>query len=113
MTRERKEERKNVRLDADALRRLQRLMEQYGDASATMRKALLHLELEQGYVRDLVQQAVLDLAAAVQPDERYDPEDDPRPEQATLALSALLGSVPAAEGIGLALRELALKADGG
>jgi hypothetical protein len=100
--------RKSLRLDSVAEQRLDRLRQHYGDDSATMRAALLCLELQQSHLRDLVRQAVLDLAAAVQPDERYDPADDPRPEQATLALAALLGSISAAEGVALALREVVL-----
>lgn len=96
-----------VRLPEDDMARLKRLAEaSQADQSTVIREALLLYELEQSYVRDNVRDAVLALAAAVAPDGQYDPADDPRPEQAVLALAALLGSVPAAEGVQLALMAL-------
>lgn len=55
---------------------------------------------------DLVRIAVLDLAAAVAPDERFDPADDPREGAAVGRLAALLGSASAAQGVADALHEL-------
>lgn len=53
-----------------------------------------------------VRQAVLDLAAAVEPDERYDPADDPREAEALGRLARLLGSAYAAQGVAAALTDL-------
>lgn len=95
--------------EADATR-LARLAPHFGGKVGVVREALLELELRQSYVRDLVRDAVLHAAADVTPDGLYDPADDPRPEQAVGRLAALLGSMPAAEGIVMALRELSMQA---
>jgi hypothetical protein len=53
-----------------------------------------------------VRSAVLALAATLEPDEQYDPADDPRPEQAHARLAALLGSNERARGVSEALHLL-------
>lgn len=86
--------------------RLARLAPHFGGKVGAVREALLELELRQSYIRDLVRDAVLQAAADVTPDGQYDPVDDPRPEQAVGRLAALLGSMPAAEGIVMALQSI-------
>lgn len=91
-------------VDNEAQARIERLESELDlDKSKVVRLALRELELQQSNMRDLVMHAVLALAAALEPDERYDPSDDPRREEATQRLAALLGSTPAAEGIAQAL----------
>lgn len=53
-----------------------------------------------------VRQAVLALATALEPDERYDPADDPREEQAVTRLAHLLGGLERARGVSEALHLL-------
>lgn len=98
-----------ISFDAASRARLSRLEEQFGGKSAAVREALLQLELQQSFTRDLVRDMVLEIATAVEPDGRYDPAEDPRPEEAALRLASLLGSMPAAEGIVMALRELSTR----
>lgn len=99
--------------EADAAR-IDRLVGDYGSKINVVREALLALELQQNYIQDAVREAVIWLAEAVGPDERYDPSDDPRSEDATLKLARVIGSLPAAQGIAIALRELnARKVTGG
>jgi hypothetical protein len=62
--------------------------------------------LARAAVRDQVRAAVLALAAAVEPDERYDPAGDPRESEAIGRLAALLGSAYAAQGVAEALHDL-------
>lgn len=91
-------------MNDDAVDRINRLKKEMDlDASKIVRRALLELELQQSNLRQDVMHAVLALTAALEPDERYDPADDPRREEATQRLAALLGSTPAAEGIAQAL----------
>jgi predicted transcriptional regulator len=102
-----KSNRYSLRLDAESAARLERLSEQHGgEASATMREALKLYELGQAHMADLVRDALIDLAAAIEPDGRYDPTDDPRRAEAVMALAAILGSFPAAEGAAQALTVL-------
>jgi predicted transcriptional regulator len=97
----------SLRLDAESAARLDRLAEQHGgEASATMREALKLYELGQAHMADLVRDALLNLAAAIEPDQCYDPAEDPRRTEAVMALAAILGSVPAAEGAAQALTVL-------
>lgn len=95
-------------LDTASRARLTRLEKSYGGKSAAIREALLRLEVSESYARDLARDAVLAAAAAVRPDGQYDPADDPRPETAALQLCAVFGSMPLAEGILAALRELSM-----
>jgi hypothetical protein len=91
-------------LDDESIARSERLENELDlDKSKVVRLALKKLELQQSNLRQDVMHAVLALAAALEPDERYDPADDPRREEATQRLAALLGSTPAAEGIAQAL----------
>ncbi len=53
-----------------------------------------------------VRDAVLRLAATLEPDEQYDPASDRLPGNAVRVLGELLGSNAAAEGVQLALGEL-------
>lgn len=75
-----------------------------GQPRGTLVKALvLDARLQRDGIKPLVRQAVLDLAIAVEPDERYDPADDPRESEAVTALAALLGSYVTAEACAEAL----------
>lgn len=100
-------------LDQEAVERIERLKGAMDlDASKIVRRGLLQLELQQSNLRQDVMHATLALAAALDPDERYDPADDPRREEATQRLAALLGSTPAAEGIAQALVVLGAGSEG-
>ena len=66
-------------------------------------------EVQHSFDRDAVRDRVLDLASTCEPEDLYDPADNPRPEAAVLALMDLLGNVrakDAAEGIQAALWDL-------
>ena len=85
--------RKNSYLAPDARSLLSAVADRYhdGNESAAI-AAALSTSTSRG---DLICQAVLDLAAAVEPDERYDPADDTRAEQPHLTLAALTDEVTA------------------
>lgn len=95
--------RKNIYLTDDTRALLGTVATRYhgGNESAAIAAALAH-HLERPA---LLRQAILDLAAAIEPDERYDPSDDPRTIAPTLRLMALLDA-QAASAIGDALNEL-------
>lgn len=76
-----------------------------GNASATIAAALEAYATMNDQRSNLIRQAVLELAAAAEPDERYDPAEDNRAEQPHLLLASLLDD-QAAQAIGSALREL-------
>jgi hypothetical protein len=65
--------------------------------SAALSSILLQLQ---------VREAVLQVAATLEPDEQYDPSEDPREEQAVARLVALLGSAERARGVSEALHLL-------
>lgn len=71
-------------------------------AEAARQAFLLLLQQHAGY-RDLVAEAVQALAAALEPDGRYDPADDPREVEVVERLATLLGSTAAAQGVRQAL----------
>lgn len=73
---------------------------------ALVRELVRESLLARAAITDQVRAAVLDLAAAVEPDERFDPADDPREGAAVGRLAALLGSAYAAQGVADALHEL-------
>lgn len=98
-----------IYFDEASRARLDRLVAHDGNRADVIREALLQLELHQSYTRDQVRNAVLAVAAAEESDGQYDPADDPRPEQAVSVLAERLGSLPAAEGVQLALRQLWLR----
>jgi hypothetical protein len=66
-------------------------------------------DIQHSFDREAVAVAVVKLAETCEPDEQYDPADDPRPQALVLALADLLGNVSsrdAAEGIQAALWEI-------
>lgn len=71
-----------------------------------VRELAQEARLRDSLIADAVAGAVLALAASAEPDERYDPADDPRGEVAVATLAALLGSLPAAQGVAQALNQL-------
>lgn len=75
-------------------------------AAALVKEYVQEARLRDGAITDLVAAAVLALAAAIEPDERYDPADDPREAEAVGQLAQLLGSAPAALGVQKALHQL-------
>lgn len=102
--------RKNIYVQDSAGALLSRLAADYhgGNESATIAAALDSYIMQLSTRGDLIRQAVLALAAAQQPDERFDPADDTRAEAPHLLLAALLDET-AARAIGSALAELAAK----
>lgn len=62
--------------------------------------------VEQSLRQDEIMAAILDVATAIVPDERYDPADDPRAEGAYAQLAHLLEDPVTAGAILRALREL-------
>lgn len=87
------------------------LIEQQAAAAGLKRSEVVRQLVQDGLaargdLKTLIRQAVLDLAAAVEPDERYDPADDPREAAAVAQLAMLLGNHPAAEAISEALMML-------
>lgn len=102
--------RKNIYVQDAAGALLSRIAADYhsGNESATIAAAL---DVYLGSITtrgDLIRATVLALAAAQQPDERYDPADDNRAEAPHLLLAALLDET-AARAIGNALVELMAK----
>jgi hypothetical protein len=90
---------------------LRELLEADAQALGTSPGALLRdcyrdWRLGQSEIADRVRIQVLLLAEASQPDERFDPEDDPRGGLAIENLAALLGSAYAAQGIADAMSDL-------
>lgn len=97
-----------ARLDIDFGAELLGWIEREAAATGQARGALvkdliLDARLQRDAIKPLIRQCVLDLGAAVEPDEQYDPAEDPRESQAVATLAALLGSYPAAEACAEAL----------
>jgi hypothetical protein len=81
-----------------------------GIPAAVLAKELARdARLRDAGISDMVAAAVLNLAAAIEPDERFDPAEDTRESEAFTLLASLLGSAPAAQGITRALNELWLR----
>lgn len=100
----------NKRLDVH-LGPLRELLELDATALGTTPGALLRdcyrdWRISQAETADRIRVQVLCLAEASQPDERFDPADDPRASLAIENLAALLGSAYAAQGIADALTDL-------
>lgn len=102
--------RKNIYLADQDGALLTRIAASYhsGNESATIAAALTAYLAQLSERETLIAQAVRELAAGYQPDERYDPADDTRTEAPHLVLAALLGE-DAARGIGNALADLAAR----
>lgn len=100
--------RKNIYIQDSDAALLTRLAASYhgGNDSACIAAALTAYVEILTEREDVIRRAVLDLAAAQQPDERFDPADDNRAEAPHLLLAALLDET-AARAIGSALAELA------
>lgn len=96
-------QRKNIYLTPETRSLLSTIAERYhdGNESAAIATALAAYTAR----GDLIRQAVIDLAEATEPDERYDPADDTRGERPHLALAALTDEVTA-RAIGDALSEI-------
>lgn len=75
-------------------------------AGAVARGLIQEARLRDSLHAAAVTDAVLAVARATAPDCAYDPADDPRQGPTVLALAALLGSLPAAEGVASALAAL-------
>lgn len=96
--------RRDIYFGDGGMRRLFRLIEMTGhEAGDVVRSALIEYELNQTALRDVVRDAVLDLARSILPDGRDDPTQDTRREQAERSLAELLNSLYAAQGIAQAL----------
>lgn len=100
-------DRLDVYLGADLLAWLEAESQAAGTAKAEIiKEALRERRLARSLLAEQIRQAVLALAAAIEPDERYDPTDDPREAEALAALAQFLGSAYAAQGIADALSGL-------
>jgi len=78
-------------------------------AAVVAKEAISEARLRDSFIADEVHAAVLALAAALEPDEQYDPVDDPRQDAAVGRLASTLGSLPAAQGVARALTELSVR----
>ena len=105
MAQEKEEKTKrDVRFGREGMARLTRIAKQEQTTpSEIVRKSVIKYELDNAEFRDTVRDGVLTLLAALIPDERYDPEDDPRQDQAVLDLGVLLDSLYGAQGVAAAL----------
>lgn len=90
------------------LPRLIRLAQLHGRSTGEIaREALISYEVTQSQFRDTIRDTVLSLYRASIPDEMYDPSDDPRQENAVRSLADMLGNIYVAEGIQLAIMQIA------
>lgn len=103
-------DRKNIYVSAADRALLDRLAADYhgGNDSAAYSAALSAYVTTLAERETVIRQAVLDLAAAIEPDAQADPSDDTRAEGPHLLLGALLDE-PAARAIGAALNALWLR----
>lgn len=100
-------DRLDVYLGADLLAWLEAESQAAGTAKAEIiKEALRERRLARSLLAEQIRQAVLALSVAIEPDERYDPADDPRESEALSVLARLLGSAYAAQGIADALSGL-------
>jgi len=103
-------DRKNIYISHADRALLDRLAADYHDGndsaaySAALHAYLAHLADRE----DVIAQAVLDLAAAIEPSDQIDPADDSRAEGPHLLLASLLDE-PAARALGRALNALWLR----
>lgn len=97
----------DVYLGADLLAWLE-AESQAGDQSKAeiIKEALRDWRLAQSAMADETRRATLQLAAAIEPSEEYDPVEDARETEALNVLARLLGSAYAAQGIADALNTL-------
>lgn len=104
------DKRKNIYVAEADRALLDRLAADYhGGNDSAAYSAALHAYVGQLAEREaLITRAVLDLAAAIEPDDQADPEDDTRAEGPHLVLAALLDE-SAARAIGHALNDLWLR----
>jgi hypothetical protein len=102
-----KQHKLDVDYGADLLEYLRQAAAARGVPTAVVAKELARdARLRDSLFAQQITQAVIAVGHAVAPDERYDPADDPRIEEAVVPLAALLGSLPAAEGVASALAVL-------
>lgn len=100
-------DRLDVYLGAETLAWLESESQAAGKGKAEIiKEALRDRRLAQSTIADLIREATIALARSIEPDERYDPVDDPREAEALSALARLLGSAYAAQGIADALNAL-------